>query len=336
MKTGKRNAEMDIDRKKLRGTSRALLSAAAFVGTSAYASAKLLAKTAMDREAPKVAPRVSEAVGQMIAGSLVDQEIRTQQQEAAQRLREKSLETVVSHAPDGIELVGHWYPCQSPRRVVIAMHGWRSSWDMGFGLIADFLHDEHCCVLFAEQRGQNSSGGDYMGLGVTERFDCLQWVRWVVAEREPDLPIYLSGVSMGATTVLMAAGLDLPNNVHGIVADCGYTSPDEIGRHIANDNLHLPYRLRRKMLASLYEQKNQVRGFDYSTLDALGTNSTPVLFIHGTHDQFVPVDMTYQNYMACTAPKRLLIVPGAGHGLSCLVEPERYKKALQEFWADFD
>ena len=46
--------------------------------------------------------------------------------------------------------------------------------------------------------------------------------------------------------------------------------------------------------------------------------------------------MTYQNYMACTAPKRLLIVPGAGHGLSCLVEPERYKKALREFWADFD
>ena len=175
-----------------------------------------------------------------------------------------------------------------------------------------------------------------MGLGVIERFDCLQWVRWVMAERAPDLPIYLNGVSMGATTVLMASGLDLPKNVHGIVTDCGYTSPDEIGRHISNDNLHLPYRLRRRILAWLYEQKNQVKGFDYSTLDALGTNVTPVLFIHGTHDQFVPVDMTYQNYMACTAPKRLLIVPGAGHGLSCLVEPEQYQKALRAFWADFD
>lgn len=336
MNTEKRNMAADIDREKLRKSSRTLLSAAAFVGTSAYASAKLLAKTAFDREAPKVAPRVSAAVGQMISGSLVDQEIRTQQQEAARRLRGKELETVVTHAPDGVELVGHWYPCENPRRVVIAMHGWRSSWDMGFGLIADFLHDEHCCVLFAEQRGQNGSGGDYMGLGVTERFDCLQWVRWVMEERTADLPIYLNGVSMGATTVLMASGLDLPKNVHGIVADCGYTSPDEIGRHISNDNLHLPYRLRRKILAWLYEQKNQVKGFDYSTLDALGTNTTPVLFIHGTHDQFVPVDMTYQNYMACTAPKRLLIVPGAGHGLSCLVEPERYEKALQDFWADFD
>ena len=260
----------------------------------------------------------------------------TRQKEAAQRLREQDLETVVIHAQDGIELVGHWYPCEDPNRVVIAMHGWRSSWDMGFGLIADFLHDNHCCVLFAEQRGQNSSGGDCMGLGVTERFDCLQWVRWVMAERAPDLPIYLSGVSMGATTVLMAAGLDLPRNVHGIVADCAYTSPDEIGKHISNENLHLPYRLRRKIIAGIYEHKNQIKGFDYSTVDALEANSVPVLFIHGAHDQFVPVDMTYQNYIACTAPKRLLIVPGAGHGVSYLVEKERYEKAVKEFWADFD
>lgn len=327
---------MDMDKKKLWASSGAFLSASLLMGTTAYTVTKLLAKTALDREAPKVAPAISGAMGQMIAGSLVDQGVLTRQKEAAQRLRELNLETVVTRAHDGIELVGHWYPCEDPKRVVIAMHGWRSSWDMGFGLIADFLHDNRCCVLFAEQRGQNGSGGDYMGLGVTERYDCLQWIHWATNERPFDLPIYLSGVSMGAATVLMAAGLDLPKNVHGIIADCAYTSPDEVGRHIANENLHLPYRLRRKIFAGIYEQKNQVKGFDYSTIDALETNSVPVLFIHGTHDQFVPVEMTYQNYIACTAPKRLLIVPGAGHGQSYLVEQERYEKAVKDFWADFD
>lgn len=325
-----------MDKDKIRVSTYVLLSASAFGGAAAYAVTRLLAKTALDREAPKMSPKITEMVGQFIAGSLVDEKILTRQKDAAQRLREQKLETVVTHAHDGIELVGHWYPCEAPKRVVIAMHGWRSSWDMGIGLIADFLHDNHCCVLFAEQRGQNSSGGDYMGLGVTERFDCLQWIRWATDERALDLPIYLCGVSMGATTVLMAAGLDLPQNVHGIVADCAYTSPDEIGKHISNENLHLPYRLRRKIIAGIYEQKNQVKGFDYSTLDALKTNSVPILFIHGAQDQFVPVDMTYQNYIACTAPKRLLIVPGAGHGVSYLVEKERYEKAVKEFWADFD
>lgn len=327
---------MTMDREKMRVSTYVLLSASVLGGAAAYAVTRLLAKTALDREAPKVSPVISGAMGQLIAGSLADEEILTRQKEASQRLREQDLETVVIHAQDGIELVGHWYPCEAPNRVVIAMHGWRSSWDMGFGLIADFLHDNHCCVLFAEQRGQNSSGGDYMGLGVTERFDCLQWVRWAIVERASDLPIYLSGVSMGATTVLMAAGLDLPQNVHGIVADCAYTSPDEIGKHISNENLHLPYRLRRKIIAGIYEHKNQIKGFDYSTVDALKTNSVPVLFIHGAHDQFVPVDMTYQNYIACTAPKRLLIVPGAGHGVSYLVEKERYEKSVKGFWADFD
>ncbi len=327
---------MDTDKKKMRGSSLLLLSASAFMGATAYAATRLLANTALDREAPQIAPKIAETVGQMIAGSLVDEEILARQRDAAQRLQEKDLEVVEIRAHDGIELVGHWYPCKDPKRVVIAMHGWRSSWDMGFGLIADFLHDNHCCILFAEQRGQCNSGGDYMGLGVTERFDCLQWILWVTDERALDLPIYLSGVSMGATTVLMAAGLELPRNVHGIVSDCAYTSPDEIGKHIANENLHLPYHLRRKIMAGIYEQKNQTKGFDYSTLVALRTSSVPVLFIHGTHDQFVPVDMTYQNYIACTAPKRLLIVPGAGHGLSYLVEQERYERAIKDFWADFD
>jgi len=89
-------------------------------------------------------------------------------------------------------------------------------------------------------------------------------------------------------------------------------------------------------MAGLYEQKNQVKGFDYSTLDALKANSVPILFIHGAQDQFVPVDMTYQNYIACTAPKRLLIVPGAGHGVSYLVERNRYEEAIKDFWTDFD
>ena len=37
--------------------------------------------------------------------------------------------------------------------------------------------------------------------------------------------IFLCGISMGCATTLMAAGLDLPDNVKGIIADCGFTSP---------------------------------------------------------------------------------------------------------------
>jgi fermentation-respiration switch protein FrsA (DUF1100 family) len=71
---------------------------------------------------------------------------------------------------------------------------------------------------------------------------------------------------------------------------------------------------------------------EYSTIDAMRDNRVPVLFIHGTDDKLVPVEMTYKNYIACNAPKELLVVPGADHAVSCYVDPERYRRALVDFF----
>ena len=62
----------------------------------------------------------------------------------------------------------------------------------------------------------------------------------------------------------------------------------------------------------------------------------PVLFVHGTDDHFVPIEMTFENYKACTAPKRLLVVPGAEHGMSYLTDQEGYEAAIRQFWEDCD
>ncbi|MCD7954685.1 MAG: alpha/beta hydrolase [Lachnospiraceae bacterium] len=70
---------------------------------------------------------------------------------------------------------------------------------------------------------------------------------------------------------------------------------------------------------------------EYSGVQAMQDCKTPVLFIHGTDDTFVPIEMTYENYKACAAPKRLLVVPGARHCQSHLVEPERYEEELLRF-----
>lgn len=140
------------------------------------------------------------------------------------------------------------------------MHGWRSSWRKDFGAMADFFHKNNCSVLYAEQRGQNNSGGDYMGFGVVERYDCLHWINWANSYCGTDLPVYLAGVSMGASTVLMTAGLELPSNVHGIIADCGYTSPDEIWGHVVKDNLHMSYNVIRQSIAQdIFKKKIKLK-----------------------------------------------------------------------------
>jgi fermentation-respiration switch protein FrsA (DUF1100 family) len=65
-------------------------------------------------------------------------------------------------------------------------------------------------------------------------------------------------------------------------------------------------------------------------------NTVPTLFIHGAADSFVPIGMTYENYMACRAPRRLLVVPGARHGMSYCVDRENYERVTKDFWRDFD
>ncbi len=305
---------------------------AAFASVVAYKTTKSLVSAAVDRNVPKLMQRAEKK----FTGSKVKEQFFNDVIAASERLEQKETETVEITSHDGITLVGHWYPCENAKRVILAMHGWRSSWTRDFGLSVDFWHDNGCSILFAEQRGQNNSGGEYMGFGLYERYDCIEWLKYLRENKNTDLPVYLAGISMGATTVLMAAGLDLPDEVHGIVADCGFTSPHDIWKHVAEKNLKIPYNLQGILASEIFRRKTNMRTSDYSTIEAVSVCKTPILFIHGSDDNFVPVEMTYKNYIACNAPKRLLIVPSADHGMSYYKEKERYEQEVTAFFNEYD
>lgn len=308
-----------------------LMAASAAALLTSYATTRYLINAAFDRREPLI---MKGAEARYYRKRMGDADYVRARTAAGKRLEAREHEIVRITAHDGIPLVGHWFPGVQAKRVVIAVHGWRSTWYKPFGLKADFLADNDCSVLYVEQRGQNESGGDYMGFGLTERFDCLDWAKWVVAECGTEIPIYLFGVSMGAATVMMSAGLELPKNVSGIIADCGYTSPNAIWRHVSINNLHLLYGIRGQIAAEICKQKIHFGPEDYSTLDALENTTIPILFIHGSDDRFVPIEMTYENYKACASQKRLLVVPGADHGMSYYIDRDSYEKAVKDFWAE--
>ena len=309
--------------------------AAAAVGAAAwggmYAVTGQLVKYAVERDAPPAFRRLEQAV----TGSLLPPDLAQTLRQAETALARRPHQVVQIQSHDGIRLVGHWFAVPHARRAVLAMHGWRSSWCRDFGLAADFLRESGCSVLYVEQRGQNASGGACMGLGLTERYDCCRWAEWLAGQCGT-LPLYLCGISMGASSVLMASGLPLPQTVRGIISDCGFTSPGEIGRYVTRHNLHLAYSIRAG-LADRLTRRRLHRGLNAcSTERVLRRCPVPVLFIHGGADRFVPVEMTKRNYAACRAEKRLLIVPGADHGASYYQDKAGYEAAVRAFWADFD
>ena len=237
---------------------------------------------------------------------------------------------------EGMTLKAHYYPAANPKRLLILVHGWHSEWYKDFCASAPFFHESDCDLLMIEQRCHGESDGKYISYGVKERYDILDWLTWAETHL-PRLPVYLCGLSMGATTVLMAAGLPIEGRVRGIVADCGYTSPHDIIQTTLKKTLKgasSPTLFAVEMNCRI---KGNFRMDEYSALDAMAQNTNiPVLFIHGDADDFVPCVMTLENFEACQAPKEIFIVPGAGHGLAYVVDPEGYKKRVLNFFAKYD
>lgn len=304
----------------------------ASLAMASYSVTKTLMKVALDREVPKGVEKGRNRL--MGSGELA--EILPILEDAGKELQSLNLEEITITASDGVSLVGHYYDCPDAKRVIIAMHGWRSSWANDFGIISKFWHDNGCSVLYCEQRGQGKSGGEYMGFGVLEQFDCLEWIKYIDERLGASLPIYLGGVSMGASTILFASGNELPESVKGIVADCGFNSPHGIWKYVTENNLKLPYALYKALANNIYLSKTQIDIKTVSCADALKNCKVPVLFIHGTDDKFVPVTMTYENYKACASKKRLFVVPGADHGMSYLVDKDGYEAEVKAFWAEND
>ena len=320
-------------RKVITVAAGATATAAAALTTTSYIITKSLIGMALDRKPLRYAGRSKRR----IAGTAGMEGLIEKQKAAADALKAVGLKEISIRARDGETLVGHLYHTPNARRTLIAMHGWRSSYASDFGMIAPFWHGEACNVLYAEQRGQNNSGGKYMSFGLIERYDCLDWINFINTTDLSNLPIYLGGISMGATTVLMATGSPLPDNVCGVIDDCGFTSMHAIWKHVVRNNLHLGYGGVRSLVADRMCKKRIHMGTkDYSTLEAMKHCRVPVLFIHGSDDTFVPIQMTYDNYKACSAEKRLLVVPGAQHGLSYVIDREGYEAAVREFFHSFD
>lgn len=316
-----------------KSTKNFLITLGAVTATAGVAAAYVvtinkLMEIALSRKTPKATERGKR----LITGSDKLSKVAEMVMQAAAELEKVPMETVQIEAADGIRLVGHWYCPENPKRVIVAMHGWRSTWSQDFAAIAPFWSEQGSAILFAEQRGQGGSEGEYMGFGLLERHDCVQWAKYASEKAGGELPLYLCGVSMGASTVLMTAADDLPKSTRGIIADCGFTSPHAIWKHVAENNLKIPYGLYSAAAKDLCRRKILVASDAYSTTEALKNAGVPVLFIHGTDDKFVPIEMTFENYKACSSEKRLFIVPGAEHGMSYLEDKAGYEQAVTEFW----
>ena len=236
---------------------------------------------------------------------------------------------------DGLTLVGKYYEYKKGAPIEILFHGYKGNGerDLSGGIERCFAMERNAIIV--DQRGAGESDGHTITFGIKEHLDCIKWAEYVSEHFGRETKIILTGISMGAATVLMASGKNLPDNVVCILADCGYSTPKEIIMKTIGE-MKLPPKLMYpfvKLGARIFGGFNLD---EYSSIEGTKSTKIPTIFIHGTKDDFVPYSMSEKMYQECTAIKSLVPIEDAGHGLAYPVNKEKYIQALRDFEKEWD
>ena len=230
---------------------------------------------------------------------------------------------------DRLRLKGRYFDNKSEKTVIL-FHGYRSSALRDFSKALQMYTALGFNVLMVDQRAHGRSEGRIITFGVKESKDVLSWVDFVLKKYSPK-KILLGGMSMGATTVLLSCDKELPEQVLGVIADCGFTSPEKIIKIVAKKQ----FKIDAKYVMPLLDFWCKVLGnFSFrkvSTTKSLKNSQIPILLIHGEADGFVPCEMSREAFKNCNKKCRLLTVPDADHGFSFLVNKGAVLKEIKEF-----
>lgn len=211
----------------------------------------------------------------------------------------------------------------------IVVHGYAGNGEL-MSDKAKYFYEMGYNVLIPDLRGHGQSEGNYIGMGWDDRLDIISWVNHII-EKNPKSEIALHGTSMGASTVLMTSGENLPSNVKAIISDCAYTSVLDEFKYELKTFLNLSS----FPLINITDLITMIRaGYSFkeaSAINQVKKAKVPILFIHGDRDKFVPYDMMNELYEAANSPKEKLTVEGAQHANSDLVNPSLYWLTVKYF-----
>lgn len=246
------------------------------------------------------------------------------------QMEEEPNELVQIKSLDGKNLFGHLYIRQPGAPMVIFSHGYHGIYCRdGYGMYR-VTQKNDLNILMIDARAHGLSEGD-ITFGIRERQDFKSWIEYVIERFGVEQPILLAGVSMGAASALMSTALGLPDNVKGIIADCGYTKPSEILKYTII-GMKLPPSIFYPVIrlsAKLYG------GFDLEAgkaIDAVASSQIPTLFIHGMKDSVVPVSMGTELYEKCASVnKQIQYFETADHANNALTDFSLYEKAVEDF-----
>jgi pimeloyl-ACP methyl ester carboxylesterase len=203
----------------------------------------------------------------------------------------------------GVHLRGWLFRTDRPRRgLLVYLHGVGDNRESGIGVAAHF-NALGFDVLTYDSRAHGESGGDACTYGYYEKKDLSR-----VLDQLGGGPVLALGVSLGAAVALQAAAED--PRIAVVVAVSSFSDLRTVGAERA------PFFASRANIArafQLAEAEAAFRADDVSPVGAAPRIRAPVLLVHGADDRDTRPAHSERIYAALAGPKKLVLVPGAGH-----------------------
>ncbi len=229
---------------------------------------------------------------------------------------------------DGKKLAAKYFYYGNDKSIIL-MHGYRSSAARDFSCAVSMYKAFGFNILLCDQRSHGNSEGRLITFGIKESYDAKLWADFLT-EKFSQNRILLSGISMGASTVMLSLGHELPSTVKAVIADCGFTSAKEIIEIVGKRSYKINPRPLMPFLNLYCLLFGRFSIFTKSAIDTVKDSKIPVLLIHGADDSFVPSEMSERIHKLSNNTE-LLTIKGADHGLSYLVDRKTVESKIKEF-----
>ncbi|GFP78510.1 alpha/beta hydrolase [Clostridium fungisolvens] len=249
-------------------------------------------------------------------------------------LNELEKEEIYIPSTFGYKLHGFFFPNNNSKKVIIFAHG--ITWSLyGSMKYMDIFIKRGFAVLIYDHRNHGLSGGNDTSFGYYEKHDLKTCTDWVIDRVGSSTIIGVHGESMGGGTVLQYISMD--PRVKFCIDDCGYSDTTELFKHRLKNDFKLLKQLPLIPLASIATKITKGWSFnDVSPIKTISKINTPILFIHGEKDDYVPTKMSHDLYSLKSGFKDIYIAPGADHAQAYTSNPEEYEKRVDKFLRDIN